>query len=229
MDQSLKARLIGATVLVILAVGLIPELLSGRKATTSPVHESAGNERRTFTIDIGKSGGTMTAPAASRSQPMPSTADATGPATPAPDRKTVADADVAMESRAPGADSGMPRQRNEVALPPSSAPVAAEGAAKGPVAAVAAEPPDATPTPPGAPVSGGYFVQVGAFSSAESAAKLVAQLEADGYPVRVAPVARGGKTLHRVRVGPAASRAAAQQLADRLKARGLPASLVTSE
>jgi DedD protein len=226
MDQSLKARLIGATVLVILAVGLIPELLSGRKATTSPVHESAGNERRTFTIDIGKSGGTMTAPAASRSQPMPSTANATGPATPAPDRKTGADADVAMESRAPGADSGMPKRRNEVALPPSSAPVGAEGAAKGPVAA---EPPDATPTPPGAPVSGGYFVQVGAFSSAQSAAKLVAQLEADGYPVRVAPVARGGKTLHRVRVGPAASRAAAQQLADRLKARGLPASLVTSE
>ena len=32
MDESLKARLIGAAVLVALAVLLIPELLSGRKA-----------------------------------------------------------------------------------------------------------------------------------------------------------------------------------------------------
>jgi cell division septation protein DedD len=42
-------------------------------------------------------------------------------------------------------------------------------------------------------------------------------------------VARGGKTLHRVRVGPEADKGAAEQLAGRLKARGLPATVVQND
>jgi cell division septation protein DedD len=231
MDQSLKARLIGATVLVILAVVLIPELLSGRKAATTSGQETATNERRTFTIDIGKSGDAMTAPESARPQPLPPPVEASGPATPAPDRGPGAVAREAMDTQVPRADPGAVEQRGRVAAPPDSAPAAAEGPTKGSAAAATPAPPAATqpPTAPGAAGRGGYFIQVGAFSSAESARKLMAQLEADGYSVRVAPITRGGKTLHRVRVGPADSRAAAQQLADRLKARGLPAALVPSE
>jgi cell division septation protein DedD len=71
-------------------------------------------------------------------------------------------------------------------------------------------------------------VQVGAFGSAESARKLVKQLEADGFAVYVSSVERNGKPLHRVRVGPEPARAAADALAVRLKARGLPVSLVAN-
>jgi DedD protein len=64
-------------------------------------------------------------------------------------------------------------------------------------------------------------VQVGAFSSADGARKLVRDLKAAGFSAYVlAPAA--GKKLHRVRVGPVADRAAADQLASKLKSRGLP-------
>jgi cell division septation protein DedD len=71
-------------------------------------------------------------------------------------------------------------------------------------------------------------VQVGAFGSADSARKLVKQLEADGFTVYVSSVERNGKPLHRVRVGPESARAAADAVAGRLKARGLPVSLVAN-
>jgi cell division septation protein DedD len=74
-----------------------------------------------------------------------------------------------------------------------------------------------------------FLVQVGAFGSAEAARKLVAELQSAGYAAQVAPITRGGKTLHRVRVGPASGRAAARQMAERLQARGLPASVVESD
>ena len=43
------------------------------------------------------------------------------------------------------------------------------------------------------------------------------------------PHVRGGKTLHRVLVGPEADQGAAEQLAGRLKARGLPATVVQND
>jgi cell division septation protein DedD len=72
-------------------------------------------------------------------------------------------------------------------------------------------------------------VQVGAFGSADAARRLVDELVAAGYAAQVAPVTRAGKTLHRVRVGPAEARPAAQQLAERLAARGLPAAVVAND
>ena len=70
-------------------------------------------------------------------------------------------------------------------------------------------------------------MQVGAFGSAATARKLVSDLKRDGFPAYVSPLSRSGKTLHRVRVGPAPNRADADSLAARLKARGLPATVVT--
>ena len=53
MDDALKARLIGATVLVLLAVLLIPELLSGRKVSApASAQDAAARGTRTFTIEL---------------------------------------------------------------------------------------------------------------------------------------------------------------------------------
>jgi cell division septation protein DedD len=54
MDRSLKARLIGASVLVLVVVLVVPELLSGRKpATTAPATpESGKGPTRTYTIEL---------------------------------------------------------------------------------------------------------------------------------------------------------------------------------
>jgi cell division septation protein DedD len=79
---------------------------------------------------------------------------------------------------------------------------------------------------PATTARGGFSVQVGAFGSEATARKLVNELQAAGFRPYISPLARPGKTLHRVRVGPVADRAEADKLAARLKARGLPVSVV---
>lgn len=211
MDEVLKARLIGAAVLVAIAVLLIPELLSGRK-TVEPVAEEAGPRgSRTFTIELGGGAGqsvrtpttVTTTPEPMPSAPTPAAtvaAPATEPATP-------------VETAPPPAEVAAAPVEREPVPPPAAAPAVAKP----------------TPPPASAPSRGGWAVQVGAFGSADTAAKLVRDLSGAGYRAFVSPVARGGKTLHRVRVGPEADKVAAEQLAGRLKARGLPAAVVQND
>jgi DedD protein len=208
MDDALKARLIGAAVLVALAVLLIPELLSGRKqesATAAPQVATARGTR-TFTIELagGSQGSTLTE--------TPSTA----PAAPLP----VPQAAEAGPQPAPVTES-QPERVAQAAEPEPSPP--ATPAAKTPV------PEPVSAPPPAIPARGGWAVQVGAFGSAASATKLVNQLQEAGYKAYVSPVARGGKTLHRVRVGPEAERSEAESLVAGLKVRGLPATVVAND
>jgi DedD protein len=121
-------------------------------------------------------------------------------------------------------------------MPAATQPDRTPSAATEPVAAaptpVAVQPvePVQDTVPAAAPAEGGAFlVQVGAFGSADAARKLVAELRSAGYSAEVAPITRNGKTLHRVRVGPEADKAGAEQLARRLKDRGLPATIVQND
>jgi cell division septation protein DedD len=229
MEESLKARLIGAAVLVALAVLLIPELLSGRKAVEPVAEEGAGPRgTRTFTIELGQGPGQAT-----RSQP---TATAAAPAAAA-----VASAEGPAEAQATTEVPVEPRVEPTAETPP---PVLAEAAAPATTPAkVVQEPTAATTTAETAPAAahaepkprpasatgGGWAVQVGAFSAAETARKLVKDLGGAGYRAFVSPVSKGGKTLYRVRVGPEGDKAGAEQLAQRLKARGLPATVVQND
>ena len=210
MEEQLKARLIGATVLVVIAVALVPELLSGRKQATPQAAAEGGRGTRTYTIDLG--GGTeLPRPA----EPVPTPAQPVAQQTPP-------EPTVAVEA-APSGD--VPPDKADAAAEPLAAPTAAAPAKtpaeKATVAPAASEPKTATPA------AGRWSVQVGAFGSAETARKLVNDLARDGFPAYVSPLSRSGKTLHRVRVGPAPNRADADRLAARLKARGLPATVVT--
>jgi DedD protein len=194
MEESLKARLIGAAVLVTLAVLLIPELLSGRKPA-EPVAEEATSPRgtRTFTIELGQ---------------------ASGQATRSP-----------VTAAAPAVTAAEPPRARPAAEPVTTAPAAPEpGTVAGPQ-----PPPAEQPAPSAVAPAGGWAVQVGAFGSAETARRLVGELNGAGYSAFVSPVNRGGKTLYRVRVGPQGDRAGAEQLAPRLKARGLPAAVVQND
>ncbi len=232
MDQSLKARLIGATVLVVLAVLLIPELLTGRKLSAPTAEAPAARDTRTFTIELGRSGGTMSnpTPAPASSAPVPAP-------TPAGSASAAASPDLAPQG--PGGIATVPDDAPAPAgpaMPAATQPDRTPSAATEPVAAaptpVAVQPvePVQDTVPAAAPAEGGAFlVQVGAFGSADAARKLVAELRSAGYSAEVAPITRNGKTLHRVRVGPASGRAAARQVAGRLQARGLPASVVESD
>ncbi len=223
-DDALKARLIGATVLVLLAVLLIPELLSGRKAAVPAAAQDASTRgTRTFTIELAGSSGSSTvteAPAAAASPVV----EAPAASEPAGSPPGPAEAPAAT----PAAESPPPRPASEAgrvaqaADSPSTPPASA--------AAPPASEPDAAIAPaPVIPARGGWAVQVGAFGSEASARKLVDQLREAGYRAYVAPVSRGGKTLHRVRVGPEAARAEAESLVAGLKVRGLPATVVAND
>jgi DedD protein len=214
MDETLKARLIGAAVLVAIAVLLVPELLSGRKAP-GPADEAGPSPKgtRTFTIELeGMPGQGARAPAAGLAEP------ATNPQLEAP--RAVRD-----EAPAPVREPATAEPR-EPAIPKPQAPAPSAVASTVPATNAA---PATGVTPTAAPSRAGWYVQVGAFGSADSARKLVKELESAGYPALVSPVTRSGKTLHRVRVGPEAQRVDADRLAGRLKARGLPATVVAND
>jgi DedD protein len=115
--------------------------------------------------------------------------------------------------------------------PPTAAPTATAVAA--PAARATPTPP--TPTPPtltastsGAPAAAsaapaasgsGYVVRLGSFASRSNAERLAQQVHGLGYTVSVS---RGtaGRRLYRVQVGPARERAAAEQLAAKLRTQG---------
>ena len=219
MDEHVKARLIGATVLVVIAVALVPELLSGPKREAGGTTTDPARGTRTVTIDLG---GAVASGA--RVQPME----------PAPSPTRVPSRLTPVE--VPG-ESARPDDAAEEAPVPEDKPVpATKVASSEPIAPPPAMAPPVVdkPTPvvsagKTATAARGWSVQVGAFGSAASARKLVGQLEKDGLSAYIAPLNRNGKTLHRVRVGPAATRADADRLAARVKGKGLPASVVAPD
>lgn len=207
MDESLKARLIGAAVLVAVAVLLIPELLSGRKtAEPQPAGSAEARGTRTFTIEL--NGGS----APGDPQPPPVT-EAPAPAPVAATEQPAAEPPVAA-SPEPAPEPVAPREPPAVAKAPAAMPD---------------KPPVETAAAPAAVTRGGWAVQVGAFGSATAAQRLVTDLQGAGYRAYVSPVTRSGKTLHRVRVGPEAGRDDANRLAERLKGRGLPTAVVAND
>jgi cell division septation protein DedD len=195
---------------VLLAVALVPELLSGPKNSAGGTAAGGAKNTRTVTIDLG-----WAVADGARLEPGPETAAA--PAT------TSTLPTVASPAPAPAPEVAAP-----VASTPHEQPAATEKAEAPPVRIPETRPAAIEPEVPApAPAKGTFSVQVGAFGSEATARKLVADLKADGMPAYIAPLSKSGKTLHRVRAGPVPDRAAADKLAARLKARGLPVSVVS--
>jgi DedD protein len=218
MDEQLKARLIGATVLVVLAVVLVPELLSGPKQSVSGQPAATGpRATRTYTIDLG--GTTSTSSSLESGQEAVAGQES-------PELPIVEPRPVPPRESEPVADTG---SGAAVTTPPAPAippATAAASDASSRVPDAVSEPDEPEPQPaPAAKV--GYSVQVGAFGSEATARKLSGELVAAGFPAYISPLTRSGKTLHRVRVGPAGDRAEADRIAARLKTRGLPVAVVS--
>ena len=78
-------------------------------------------------------------------------------------------------------------------------------------------------SPPVAPTSSvpagkGWAVQLGSYSSAATAERLMNEWRAKGQNAFVMPVSSGGKTLYRVRIGPTKDRASAETALQSVKA-----------
>ena len=183
-------------ILVLLAVLLLPELLTGSGRSARPASQSsadvAGGERR-LDIDLTESARTAPAPAAAADSAPPVTLPVPAVTEPPP---SVAPADPSPADPAP------------------ANPVAAE---------VSPPPPQPASTEP---ASEAYFVQLGVFVNRASATNLQRKLRDGKFAVVVEEIQRSGKTLFRVRVGPEPDRAAANTLLERLAKAGHKGSVV---
>jgi DedD protein len=249
-----KERLTGAIILVVLIVLLVPELLSGpsRSAPASPAaapfpSSSEDPPLRSYTIDLADESHGAT-PSAGTTTNAP--AQASGPAQPstivehpAQDASTVPEPPTA----GPPAEASPQGSAQPVQATPPSAPPPKESTRPAPAVAAheprtPAEKPPSGPrlatapkrSPPGAeravtgekPASGGWVVQVGVFAKQVNAERLVRDLQEQGFHTQISENTSGGRALWRVRTGPVAERAAAEQLSARLRAAGHVGSVV---
>ena len=201
MDTALRNRLTGAALLILLAVILLPEMLTGeggnRAAATQTVE---GVEQPVQSYDFDLSEQAQVPPPPAVEAPVPASAPtATPPAT---------------------TPIAPPTPSAAVATPLAKSPEVP--AASTPAPATAPEPKPAVQTP-----ETGYFVQIGVFSNKASADRLARELRQKKFTVVVTQL-DGAKPLHRVRVGPAADRKAAEALAKRLAAAGHKGSVVST-
>ena len=224
MDTALKHRLTGAVILVLLAVLLLPELLTGsgqakgaRGLTAAP----ADTAERSLNIDL-------TAGAANPLVVSPPVASEPTPV-PAAELKLPVPPETVESSPQP-----QPQPQPQSAAPAAVAPPVAAPAATAPSAAAPSVSPSAPAAPPPAAsapaasssATGQYYVQLGVFVNRASATNLANKLKAAKFPVKVDEISRDNKILHRVRVGPAADREAANALLQRLAAAGHKGSVV---
>ena len=200
MDTALRNRLTGAVILVLLAVLLLPELLTGAGGTTTRTPSTAGATPeggaplQTLQIDLS---GTARGPAGS-APPPPEVMD---------DQAEGLDVDPA----APPPVVRLPVPEAITTAPPTTAPPAAVPPAAPPPTAA---PPTAAPVDPTATR---FYVQVGTFATRERAETAQKDLARRGFKVIINETTSGARRLHRVRVGPVADRAAAVALEARLR------------
>ncbi len=97
---------------------------------------------------------------------------------------------------------------------------------KSPVPAVSKAPAKAVPAP--AKLAKGWAVQVGVFANTANAAKLADKLKGQGHHVLLENIAQGSEKRVRLRVGPFADKAAAQQAQAKIqKANGIVGAVQT--
>jgi DedD protein len=202
MDRRVKERLLGASILAVLIVLIVPALLSGPPPEPAPgsaaprLPVSTPEPIRNVTVDLA----TSKAP-----EPLAEAAAASS-ASASTSTSTSASVSVSGAASAP-------------VLPASAAASAPlETAAPSPTSTVSAEKP--------AIVGHAWTVQLGSFASHDNADKLLRQLRAQGFAAFVSSGGSGPSLRYRVRIGPMADRGAAAQTVAKLKALGHAASVV---
>jgi DedD protein len=190
LDTALRNRLTGAVILVLLAVLLLPELLTGaggtatRTSSTAGATSEGGAPLQTLQIDLS---GTARGPAGS-APPPPEVTDGQAEG-------------LEVDPAAPPPVVRLPVPEAITTAPPTAAPPAAA-------------PPKAAPVDPTATR---FYVQVGTFTTRERAEAARKDFTKRGFEVIINETTSGARRLHRVRIGPVADRAAAVALEARLR------------
>jgi DedD protein len=204
MDQGLKERLVGAAVLVAIAVWLFPWVLDGPEGGAEPPASSlqlpSAEEpmpMRTQTLKLGdapepSAGSPVTSPTAQHAAaPLePPKPAAETPAEPKPEGEQTVAAATHVPERAPAPAAPVPK--------------------------------------PEAKAVGDWTVQLGSYSDEANAKRMAQRASTYGYKAEVSSYKKGAQTLYRVRVGPQATKAASDATASALRAHGVEASVVAA-
>ncbi len=199
MDLSLKQRLLGAAVLIALAVIVVPMIMSD-----SAPRKSAELETSNLAIP----------PAPDREfqqrvLPVENSPVKSGPAAPAtipPQSDKLATVDTAS---APKPDK--PTPTSPTTTPPLASPLEPVSAPTKPGTT------ESVKALPGQSANGHFFVHLGLYSATKNADELVAVLKKQGLPAFAEASEYQGKPAKRVRVGPFEDRAAAEAARLRVK------------
>ncbi len=238
MDRSTKERLTGAIVLVAVAWLVIPVFLDGpaddagtrRQSVDLPGQDGQPTrtrrivlEPRPETVRGEENGARITdPPPATRKLPAPpsgagTAAETTDGTTPGDGEAPPADAATdAAPAGSAGEDS--PERASPAGRSPEPEPESEP--VRGSAAAAAQQP---SPEP----AASLWAVQLGSFSNDENAEGLAADLRGQGFAAFLSRVQSGGRTLHRVRVGPQGSRDEAEKVAAALAKAGHKGQVVT--
>jgi cell division septation protein DedD len=187
MDSRLKQRLVGAAVLVALAVIFLPMLVQG-PAPDSGVSNVPLSMPDTPRVDV-------------ETRDLPLVAPGQAPAGGAVGMTTA--------PAAPAASSA-PASTSSIAAPATTATTIPATTAAPPAAAPATTVPPAAPALPAATAAGDYAVAFGSFSTVAAADRIVAALRSAQLPGFREATTANGKPAWRVRIGPYATRAEAE-------------------
>jgi DedD protein len=198
MEQTLKQRLVGAIILVSLAVIFIPIILEGPDDDWSPRGTNMPEPPR---MDYGADM-ELALPPVETLEVEESEAGESGE----PEESIVVAAPAPAQVVAPPA--AQPAEHAEPA-----APAAQSTTARAPEKTAAEKKTGSLPEPPP-----GWYIQVGSFSQRMNAEGLRDRLQAAGHTTRIQTINIGKAQVYRVLVGPATSRANAEEKSARLAA-----------
>lgn len=209
MDRALKERIIGAVVLVVIAVLVVPVFLDGApsdaeivtQTVTLPGQEAQSRKQQTIVLER------------DREQPVPAGA-----------REAPADASTAQRS---GDAPPVAAPAEQSAPPPKPEPQAPAEKEEAPAPAkeeqqrVAQADAEAAPAAADSEsATGMWAVQLGSFSNPDNAQRLASELRTSGYAAFLSQLKTADGSLHRVRVGPQKDRDSAEAVAKRLSGDG---------
>lgn len=199
MDLSLKQRLLGAVVLIALAVIFVPMFLSGpapqqtSETVNLAIPPAPDREFQNRVLPVDATPDAAKNAQAGATEPVTNTPLAT---VETPARPAEIPQPTEPVTTAPGATAAPPK--TETAPAKSDAPKMADNA-------------------PGRAASGRFYVHLGVYAVARNADDLVATLKQGGLPAFTEASEAQGKAASRVRVGPYEDRAAAEAVRLRIK------------
>ena len=207
MDRALKERIIGAVVLVVFVVLIVPVFLDGPPESGEIVSErvplpgqDAEGETRTVVLER------------DRDEPVPAAVSAAAPET---RRSKPAQKDASVQPEPKPQRETKPEPRPEPQPEPRSQPGPDSVSTAAP-----AEPAKQQAAEASKSTTGMWAVQLGSFGNQQNAERLAADLRKQGFAAFLSQLSTGSGQLHRVRIGPQKDRESAEEMAARLAAAG---------